>query len=196
VDRRATAVHLTPDDLIERFLEAARRFEGLRPFFPDSPEGSRQRFFHIECSARLNQARYALNQFREFERPPASHPDVELMWKGSQFEHLRFYADAFYYFAWRFHKLVRRLEIGRGGKTLQPFKTLDCRGINTARNRLIEHGEKSDGMIVNTFTVDCKEGFVMQPFHSDGAGRLDKGLYPNAIHLVDEIERRLSELVV
>jgi hypothetical protein len=107
---------------------------------------------------------------------------------------LRFYAEAFYYFAWRFTRIARRVEIQHEGQTLTLFKGFECRGINTARNRLIEHSDRRDGQIASNFISDCPSGFIIHALGRAAGGPIDPGLYPNAQELLHGSNERLSRV--
>ena len=134
----------------------------------------------------------ALSRFRQLER--SDPDDFTVEWSGPQFEHLRFHAEAFYYFAFRFRCIVRRVEIVYGGQVVRPFNGFECPGIRFSRNHLIEHSDKTDGVIADNFASGIPEGLVIQPFTTDVRAPLDRGLYPNALEFVTKIDERLSNI--
>jgi hypothetical protein len=77
-----------------------------------------------------------VREFRRHESGLVGGTDIKLDWTGPHFEYLRFYAESFYYFAWRFCSVAKLIEVEHNGQTVQPFKTLKCVGIRSARNRL------------------------------------------------------------
>src|SRR5258706_560419 len=78
-------------------LRRSREFFGAQPMIPGWG------LHHTEAFSRFKRAGMALEKFRAYE--------IALRGRGirhsDDIEDLGFYADAFYYFAWRFVRLVR-----------------------------------------------------------------------------------------
>lgn len=176
---------MTPEELItlwELQVEAFRAFISEQPLIPDW--GIR----HAEAFSKLKQSGMALKKFRAYE--------VTLATRGfrhsDEVEDLQFYAEVFYYFAWRFVRLLRLVKARRAdGLTYEPFKQFAPEGVRRARNHLIEHTEKPGGVAVSYSKFFCPEGFVMQYEATDAQGPLDRGLYPNAEQLLADLDQRI-----
>jgi hypothetical protein len=114
---------MTPEELISSWKAEA---ETLREFFGSQPMVPGWGLHHTEAFSRFKRAGMALEKFRAYE--------VALRVRGirhsDDIEDLGFYADAFYYFAWRFACLVRIAKARRpNGETYWPFAGFDPTGF-------------------------------------------------------------------
>ena len=179
---------MTPEELIDAWnveAEALRQFFGAQPMIPGWGR------HHTEAFSKFKRAGMALQKFRTYE--------VDLAARGIEhsddIEPLGFYADAFYYFAWRFVRLLRLAKARRSdGLTYQPFRGFDSGGVRRARNQMLEHTEKDDGVPDLQTLFFSPNGWVMASHVVDEHGMpIDPGLYPNAEQLIIGLRRRLAE---
>ena len=178
-----------PDELIELF-EATR--EELRELlFGAQPHIAEWGVWHTEAYVRFGQSLFALQRFRalEVELEPRIR-DRKFSDEGTA---LRFFAESFYYFAWRCRKVMcMRVEVRDANRrVVKPFKTLDPVGIRRVRNELIEHSDKNDGVSVTHFRFACPEGLILQWGHGEP---IDVGLYPNAEDMVMQVRDRVRRV--
>ena len=95
--------------------------------------------------------------------------------------------EAFYYFAFRFREVVRRVP---------GFSKFEAVGIRDVRNHLIEHPEKTSKVLDGSFKHGGVEGPVLKPIRSEAQKDvwLDRGLFVNAAEMRDQLEGRLGRL--
>jgi len=161
------------NDLIIRLMEDARGLDYKETI--------------VETKIRLEQAIVLLIRFRDAElRIVNTHDDV-----SQQVFDVRLYGEAFYYFGWKvktcldvLHRLNPEIDL-----------RVKARGINTVRNRMIEHPEKTDGVYVSMWATRRPEGLVLHAA-DDGSDTLDRGLYPNAEELATELLTKLRKQFV
>jgi hypothetical protein len=60
-------------------------------------------------------------------------------------------------------------------------------GIRNARNRLIEHPDRTGGLLVSFWVFDCPEGLILQPGGGSKDQPRDSGLYPNAKEFIQKL---------
>jgi hypothetical protein len=144
-----------------------------------------------EAFSKFKRAGMALQKFRNYavalEARGIKHAD--------DIEPLGFYADAFYYFAWRFRCLLRLVKARRSnGETYRPFKRFEADGVRRARNLMLEHTERAGGVPDLQSEFFSPKGWVMANNVVDKHGvPIDPGLYPNAEQLIIGLRRRLAE---
>ena len=95
--------------------------------------------------------------------------------------------EAFYYFAFRFREVVRRIP---------GFANFDAVGVRDVRNHLIEHPERTSKVLGGSFKHGGPEGPVLKPIRSEAQKdvSLDRGLFVNAAEMRDELQRRLARV--
>ena len=184
---------MTPEEIIGAFDSAQVLLHEVRCALRDS--NARQENLVVEARTRLEQSALLLRRFRGLEqehdekearlfkvRTPeerrALAPRIHEI--GSE---IRVIGEAFYYFAFRARQALRH----KDGLNLK----CETAAVRDVRNRLIEHSDKGDGVMVSWWMSDCPEGLVLQP---DGKG-LDKGLYPNAEEFISEVTTHLQHVV-
>lgn len=179
---------MTPDELIGAWKAEA---ELLRELFAAQPMIAGWGVHHTEAFSKFKRAGMALEKFRAYE--------VTLHMRGirhsDDVEDLGFYADAFYYFAWRFVCLLRLVKARRANaETYRPFAQFSPAGVRRARNHLLEHTEKSGGVPDLASQFFSPAGWVMALQAVDGTGQpIDPGLYPNAEELLTDLSRSIRQ---
>lgn len=200
---------MSPDELLQLFEQTREDFRDLvsdrRHELPVYVHGQLQgkdvrvespTVWYMEASTRLGQSHFALAQFRELDaktpRPNDLAPALLAgLFQPDHMDRMQFFAEAFYYFAWRFSQVIDnnvRLR-ARDGKIVRPFKDLDPVGIRQVRNQLIEHPEKADGQNITHFTFNCPEGLILEYGQTN---EIDQGLYPNAEELIMKVRARIA----
>ena len=189
---------MTPEQIIDSFgrarvlLTEFLQNEGRR--LPGPPFN-----FVLEAGTRLEQSEYLLRSFRRTEidhtnhfhntpRPQGQGPDAEAWFtRLNELElQIRLYGEAFYYFAWRAKQALAKV---------QEFDlAFNAVGVRNVRHRMIEHPDKSGGIMVLSWRFDCPEGLVLAPPADVNTVGLDPGLYPNAREFIGNLLLKLASL--
>jgi hypothetical protein len=184
---------MTPEELIEAWKTET---EALRKFFGAQPKMPGWGTHHTEAFCGFKRAGMALQKFRAYE--------LELLgrygrgrYHSDDVEPLEFYAHAFYYFAWRFLKVLHLTKARQSdGQQYQPFDGLKAKGVRFCRNQMLEHSDKPDGVpdLVSQFL--SLKGWVMALDKVDERNEpLDPGLWANAEQLLTNLRRRMTMAV-
>jgi hypothetical protein len=181
---------MTPDEIIAAFERATRLFAVFRYERRNEPPSMESGI--IEAQIRLEQSWYLLQEFRhaqlsydDRERAlKADSSDLQKYVTASQklVDMIKLYGEAFYYFAWRAKQTCDRID----GLAFDPI------GVRNVRNRMIEHPDKSGGVMVSHWMFDYPRGLVLAPANLQGDVGLDKGLYPNAQEFIEKCLAKLS----
>lgn len=161
----------------------------------------------LEAVTRLRQCQYSFDRARaaaessyalwreaasENERNPLAvadepHADVRhVQFWQLRFE-IRFYAEAFYYFAWRLQTILGAKGIAKLGIAFKPIA-----GIRVARNQLIEHPEKKPGGPLAGGIEVTTGPFDVRLKVPNAEPAMDVGLLANATRLRDKLDDALK----
>ena len=168
---------MTPDEILTLFAVANERLLELR--FVQRKHGERFDDEMVEACIRLEQAEFFLRRFQEAEVQQSKDGWTKHSGPVAA-DPLRALGEAFYYFA------------GRAAKALGVIQAIDLDvdavGVRNVRNHMVEHPEKTNGLRVSWWEVDCVQGLVLAPGNPVGQqGWSDKGLYPNAQEFIDKL---------
>lgn len=137
-----------------------------------------------------SESRSIVAMITEYARSEQGEPPSPVQWhRTSAIGHdVEMLAEAFYYFAWRFREVIRKVP---------GFKKFDAVGIRDVRNHLIEHPEKQSKVLGGSFKHGGGEGPVLKPIRSEAQQGIfvDRGLLVNAAEMHDELARRLDRLL-
>jgi hypothetical protein len=126
-----------------------------------------------------------------WEQVPKSHLDYREFVDVSS--HVRFFAEAFYLFAWRLRQLLN----SKPPRDFPNLPDLKTPGLRPVRNLLIEHPEQlkadakyeqhfihtDDGIVLKTACVELQRGGRS----TAPAGHIDKGFHRNVAELYQEM---------
>lgn len=173
----------------------------------DSDWTDEQRDLLLEAVTRLRQCQYSFERARaaaessyalwreaasENERNPLAVADEphagarHVQFWQMRFE-IRFYTEAFYYFAWRLQTILTSKRIGKMGIAFKPIA-----GIRVARNQLIEHPEKKPGGPLAGGIEVATGPFDVRLKVPNAEPAMDVGLLTNASQLRDRLDNALK----
>jgi hypothetical protein len=169
---------MTPDEIISAFDKAS----SLAVDLMKTHRGQPMKPLVVEAKMRLEQSTMLLREFRraEGDLPAAKNGRINL---DNVATRIRLYGEAFYYFAWR-----AREALAKCGVKFTP------KGVLLVRNRMIEHPDKHDGILVLAWMFDCPQGLVLEP-GGPGTPGADPGLYPNAQEYIEKLLPRLEAAI-
>jgi len=106
---------------------------------------------------------------------------------------MRFFGDAFYYFAWRFVALMQTKVWlrARDRRIVRPSDRLDPTAVRNIRNWLIEHSDKPQGQTVTILEFSDTAGLILGPNNEHDCA----GLYRNAEDLIVDVRDRVTRFV-
>lgn len=156
----------------------------------------------MEAEERLAQIDFLLGRVKTLQRRTAAllvkaaaarnrtEANYELLVSRALAFEIKLYAEAFYYFAARFIKILR---------CFTQLKNFEAPGIRDVRNRLLEHSETADGTTQQDWSIDSTTGIALKSVSPRPRGKdhvpKDAGLYANATELRDRLARRLEQLL-
>jgi hypothetical protein len=97
--------------------------------------------------------------------------------------------DAFYYFAWRFREILQ------SNPGLPGLKKFEAIGIRAVRNDLLEHPQNVASNSTYMYGKDLLFGPVIKPFSGSPANGPARGLYLDALEVIDELVPRLKRFL-
>jgi len=134
------------------------------------------------------QAAYFLKRFRQLDLEQASDDGSVHATAGggmSTYLHgladvLKAHGEAFYYFACRAPDALAAIP--------EVDLKFDPIGVRNIRNHMVEHPNRSHGVVVSWWQYDCPEGLILAPGSPMGQGRFTQGTLPQRPGVHREIE--------